>query len=459
MLSRFILPVVVALVASVLPLAAAETAFPAVAPPEAPAALGANLQRSLRLMAGSTPTQRNTVRVLFYGQSITEQAWWKTVANHLRTTFPNADLVIENRAIGGHSSQLLVKTAEADLYDFQPDLVIFHVYGSHTDYEAIIRRLRQRTVADILMATDHVTRDDALVEETDPAKLTPKSWDAWMNHAFLPATAKKYDAELADMHDRWKGYLRSNNLKASQLLKDGVHLNAHGEFVMAEVLKWYLRPELLRKNAAADDRVKELVVDRDVTIQGDRLLLEFDGNRVDAEATGTAGPIAIRIDGKKPAEHPELFRFTRASAYPQSNWPGLLRVQKGTAAAVPETWTATIRSMDDDLKQFEFDLVGSNTGADGSGSATNRFASKSGRIVIDPDDWNLAYGRKVFKRALPEAFTVTWKAEPRFVETLAAGTSPQRLFHGLPNGRHTLELSGESVRRIKKLTVYRPPLR
>ena len=410
-------------------------------------------------MANSTAEKRNTVRVLFYGQSITEQAWWKTVANHLRTTFPDADLVIENRAIGGHSSQLLVKTAEADLYDFQPDLVIFHVYGSHIDYETIIRRIRERTVADILMATDHVTKDDALGEETDPAKLTPKSWDAWMNHSFLPATAKKYDAELADMHNRWKEYLRSNNLKASQLLKDSVHLNAHGEFVMAEVVKWYLRPGLVRKNASADDRIKELVVGRDVKLQGDKLLLEFEGNRVDAELTGPAGPIAIRIDGKKPAEHPELFRFTRTSAYPQSNWPGLLRVQKGTTAAVPETWTATIRPMGNDLKQFGFDLVGSVTGADGSGSATNRFVSKSGRIVIEPDDWNLAYGRKVFQRALPDAFTVSWKTEPRFVETVVSGTTSQRLFYGLPNGRHTLELGGESVRRIKKLTVYRPPLR
>jgi RNA:NAD 2'-phosphotransferase (TPT1/KptA family) len=60
----------------------------------------------------------------FYGQSITEQGWWKIVSEDLKTRFPNANLIIENRAIGGHSSQLLVKTAEADLYPFQPDLVI-----------------------------------------------------------------------------------------------------------------------------------------------------------------------------------------------------------------------------------------------------------------------------------------------------------------------------------------------
>ena len=73
------------------------------------------LTRSLTLLATSTPQRRHRVRVLFYGQSITEQDWWKSVASHLRTTYPHADLVIENRAIGGHAAQLLVKTAEADL--------------------------------------------------------------------------------------------------------------------------------------------------------------------------------------------------------------------------------------------------------------------------------------------------------------------------------------------------------
>ena len=39
----------------------------------------------------------------------------KIVADDLRARFPNANLTIENRSIGGHAAQLLVKTAEADL--------------------------------------------------------------------------------------------------------------------------------------------------------------------------------------------------------------------------------------------------------------------------------------------------------------------------------------------------------
>jgi hypothetical protein len=42
------------------------------------ASFGRNVQRTMRLLATSTPERRNTVRVLFYGQSITEQGWWKS---------------------------------------------------------------------------------------------------------------------------------------------------------------------------------------------------------------------------------------------------------------------------------------------------------------------------------------------------------------------------------------------
>jgi len=84
---------------------------------------------------------------------------------------------------------------------------------------------------------DHITSDASLTEETDPARLTPKQWDPWMNHVFLPATASKYGACRADIHERWKEYLKANHMKAADLLRDGFHLNAHGEWLMAELLK------------------------------------------------------------------------------------------------------------------------------------------------------------------------------------------------------------------------------
>lgn len=121
---------------------------------------GRGIQRTMTLLETSRPKHRNTVRILFYGQSITEQDWSRQVAEWLRAKYPNANLIIENRAIGGHSTQLLWRTSEADLYPFQPDLMILSVLGSHIDYETIIRNVLQKTVAEVLVQTDHITRDE-----------------------------------------------------------------------------------------------------------------------------------------------------------------------------------------------------------------------------------------------------------------------------------------------------------
>jgi hypothetical protein len=177
---------------------------------------GRNIQRTMRLLATSTPTQRNTVRILFYGQSITEQAWTKFVSEDLRRRFPHANLIIENPSIGGHSSPRLVKTMEADVFPFYPDLVIFHVYGDDGDYERIIRAIRERTTAEILLQTDHLRRSDEIPqEETDSAKISlgKALWDSWMNYVFLPRIAKEYGAELVNQREFWKAYLRDHQLK------------------------------------------------------------------------------------------------------------------------------------------------------------------------------------------------------------------------------------------------------
>ena len=135
---------------------AADTPFPPPAPIENKATFGARIQRTMGLLATSTPTDRRQVRILFYGQSITEQDWWKDVVKDLRQRFPNADLIWENRALGGFSAPILIRPSEHDLYPFYPDLLIFHVYGGGEDYEAIIANVRRRTASEILLHSDHI---------------------------------------------------------------------------------------------------------------------------------------------------------------------------------------------------------------------------------------------------------------------------------------------------------------
>src|SRR5689334_15607121 len=81
--------------------------YPPLPPLKDAPSIGAQIQRTMSLLAGSSPAKRNRVRILFYGQSITEQNWSKLVAEDLRRRFPHADLEIENKAIGGFASQLL----------------------------------------------------------------------------------------------------------------------------------------------------------------------------------------------------------------------------------------------------------------------------------------------------------------------------------------------------------------
>ena len=113
------------------------------------------IQRTMRSLAGErNPGEK--IRILFYGQSITAQRWRDHVVADLNKRFPEAYLEIQNRAIGGFQSPALRRTAEHDLYPFYPDLLIFHVYGDLANYEAIIRKVRETTTAEIVLWTDHV---------------------------------------------------------------------------------------------------------------------------------------------------------------------------------------------------------------------------------------------------------------------------------------------------------------
>jgi hypothetical protein len=425
---------------------------------------GRNIQRTMTLLATSTPTRRHTVKILFYGQSITEQTWSKVVAEDLRQRFPHANLVIENRAIGGHSSPRLIKTMEADVLPFYPDLVIFHVYGDDGDYERIIRSLRERTTAEILMQTDHLRRtDDPLQEETSPAKIirSKDTWNSWMNYVFLPRIARDYGAELVNQRELWIAYLRAHKLTPGNLLKDNVHLNEHGNYLMAEIVKAYLRYDPRLKSNADTGSIKTYQVGKDLHWQRGKLNLPFDGNRVEVILkNGLARPAAVLIDGKKPSAFPELYAFNRVTHYPQSRWPTLLRVQKGNPLVV-EDWTLTLTDLSADYKQVKFTLAGSKTGPDGTGSSNKRFVSNSGRIVIEPGDWNLEYCLQVFKRPLQPGFKIEWKVIPQFEDELVTpevndskSEIAVTLAQGLSNGTHRLEIIGDAP--VKAIRVYQP---
>ncbi|MGL6073611.1 MAG: SGNH/GDSL hydrolase family protein [Fimbriiglobus sp.] len=462
---RFLLPIVFAM-----SFAFATEPYPAVKFPDA-SGWGKNIQRTMRLLATSTPEHRHTVRVLFYGQSITEQKWAAIVEADLRQRFPHANLIVENRALAGFSSQLLVKTAETDVESFAPDLVIFHVYGAHNSYEDIIRLIRTRTSAEILMQTDHVTKPQDFDEETDAAKLPPagKHWDAFMNHNWLPSLAKKYGTELCDQRTLWKAYLKQNQLAPKALLSDAVHPNAHGEWLMAECVKAYLRYDPKLGTSAAEDWVKTLVIGQDIHWKDGKLKLDFEGHRLEAIAKpGNSTPVRVQINGKSPAEIPELLGFTRAVSQPEGKWLvkwPIIAPIRSEKPKLAEDWTLTAKQDPKNAKRYTYTVIGSKTGQDGEGASDQKFVSKSGRVVIEPADWNAEYAMSLAGlKPVPAEFTVKWKCQPQFVEEYV---SPKNLdtktesrvilAYGIPKGPHTLELTGSPASAIHAIRVYRAP--
>lgn len=443
--------------------------FPAAKNVGDPAKLGLQIQRTMTLLETSTPEHRNTVRILFYGQSITEQDWWKIVADDLRHRYPNANLIIENRALGGYASQLLVKTAETDLYPFYPDLLIFYVYGAHDQYENIIRRTRERTTAEILIQTDHVTTDEQQNEETDPAKIqiSGKVWNSFMNYKFLPGIVAKYECGVVDQRNLWKQYLKDHNIAAPKLLRDGVHLNPHGCYLMAEFAKAYLihrgDEKLDPMNCAT---VKTYSAGSPQLAWKDgKLVLEFEGNRIDAVfSEGSATAATILIDGKRPSTIPELYGFTRALAKPGGKWPAVANLKSNELLQL-EDWTLHAKKDLSAPKVYSFTLSGSLTGPDGEGRSDQKFVSKSGRIAIDPACWDVEFALMLAGvKPAPDEFSASWKVVPHFVDEVSAPQLKDKsienvvtLAQGLGNGKHTIEISGGSGTLISALRIYCPP--
>ena len=285
----------------------------------------AHVQRSLRLLEQREgPLPR--VRVLFYGQSITESGWSAELARRLRARFPHAHLEIENRALGGFASQWLVRSAETDLYPFYPDLVIFHVYGSHLRYEDLVRQIRERTTAEVLIQNDHVTSLGAFHEQRDPTRLEPEgpSFTAFMNHRFLPGLVDSYSVALCDQRQAWKDHLVRHRQRPDDLLRDGLHLNAAGDALMADLVDSCLRRDAGLDPAPAEAWVRTHRVD---VAEGSHRVwsLEFSGNRVDLLLDPVeSGSVAARIDGQPPCELPGARVFTRALSPQAGKWPVLL---------------------------------------------------------------------------------------------------------------------------------------
>ena len=419
-------------------------------PPDA----GKNIVQTMHLLETSNKKNRNKVKIAIYGQSISKQTYWKPIVEELKRRYPYAEIEAKNLSIGGFSTQTLWKTVEMDIVAYYPDLIIFHSYGADFDYERIMQIFRSRTAAEVLIHTDHYTG--------------PSAWSDTMSYNRLPRYAELYDLELVDARRPWIEYVEKYNYDPKSLTSDGAHLNDHGLYVMAEILKKYFvyRPEFLPENAA---RATYIPIKA-----GKPIDIEFEGNRVDLILNGKEDAATFHplIDGKKPSRHPTAFVYTRPNNDETKDWPwetgAAYRVQNNDP--VEEDWTLTCTAIDStyneknkayELSFFEFVVNGSATGFDGIGRMGEDFVSNSGRVIINAKEWWLT---EPFHRARVPMFpgyTITWKTvlQGNASDTFSIGAdeTQKTVIQGLPNGQHRLQIDGSKS--IKGIRIYKPHLK
>lgn len=431
--------------------------------PELPdtAEYGRYTSRTLNLLQTSTPEKPNTVKILVYGQSISVQDWWFEVKKAIVTRFPSADLIMENRAIGGFSSQILCKTVEMDVSTFYPDLVLLHIYGSNIAYDSVLYTIRSRTAAEVAIQTDHFAGENA--------------WSDTMSYHFLPVLAEKYKCDLINIRDPWKKYLADNHLSPKDLLKDDIHLNKHGEFLMGELIK----PLFQYKSKFEPDPFGLCTVylpGKDFDLKNGKIEMPFNGNKVDIilSEPNSKSTFEVLLDGKRPSTFQGTYFMTRPYSDENKSWPwtlpAMIRVGHENLW-VEEEWTCKFTEAIAPYEDFTYEISGSVSGKDGTGKGSEDFVSPSKRVIINKGDaenggdWHLNRSYKVLKTTVKAGDEINWRTYSISIDTLDLSRYSNSkiekiitLFQGVPNTKHVLTVSGVGIENlpVTEIRVYQP---
>ena len=434
---------------------------------------GVHLARTMELLESSAPDRRTPITILFYGQSITAQGYadraiMKWIAEH----YPEAKVKMTNPAIGGYTAPGLRQTAWQDMYNQNPDLVVFHVYGGENgELEEIFQGMRKHLTADILVWTHHVDstkdEDNGLRERTSE---------------FMKSLAAKYGCEVADVRALWKETLSKENTVPMDYTKDAIHLNDKGGALLGQAVV-----ARFQKNPAASKdwkkRIHTLKLDQPqpavtyepgswkvergglVSTGTGPLRIAFHGNRVDLVGlAGTGGRAKVLLDGKTPSTVFDTLSAGRSSKSPGAWWPAVTQVTLGDSV-VPQIFSMKFHDVAPDGSSFVFDVAGSVSGEEGSGQNGKPFTAKSGAFFLKPNALALATVKKLVNKDLPPEFTVEWpvfsmsKDEWTSPGTLETGEVPQEtVIRCWTDGPHVLEILplGDGPVGIKDVMVFSP---
>jgi len=309
---------------------------------------GRYLSRTMNLLFKSTRENESNVRILVYGQSISEQEWWLTVKKYLENKFPEAGIDIRNLAIGGFSAQILYKTVEMDVSSFYPDLVLLQIYGDPVYYDSVLYTIRSRTAAEVAIMTDHYTG--------------PNQWSDTMSYHLLPSLADRYSCEIINIRDSWKQFLEQMDLKPAALLSDGIHLNRYGNLIMAELVKKIF---VFNPNFPVDPFAlsRTYTIGTDIRFSGKVLTMPFYGNRIviksEKKPFTKGDSLRVLVDGRPPSSFPGTYFMTRPGNPDGRKWPWDLPAMIRIRHSVPwtnEEWKCTFTDAEPPYIDFHFQL-------------------------------------------------------------------------------------------------------
>jgi len=404
--------------------------------------VGYRIARAMHRLETSTAENPNTVKIAVTGQSISDggNVWTQNLVNWLKEKYPHAKIEYRNFAIGGFASQCLYKRVPNDMASFYPDLVICYVYGDHTKMDRLIKDIRETTTAEIMLQTCHYT------EFNDQMSF----WDNLYSYQLMVDIANKYHVELCQIRPYWRKFIRDNRIQPSNLLTDGVHLNASGQTLMLELMKQYFVYRPSNAQSIIDGHTIPISAS---DWKNGVLEKTFSGNRVEVvPGTGTQYAADVLIDGKKPSETKDTFIRSDES---KGMWDTNIGIVHYNRPPGEQKWTIEITS-GTNKNDFEYNVTGSVTGDEGK--SENRILDGT-HLKLNEESFVLNFKS--------DADVVPGDGRPNFkVEFLSIlnGTdvyngSKSLLASGLEVREHTLKLSAHNASQIpdiKAIKIFNP---
>ncbi len=205
-------------------------------------------------------------RVLFYGDSITEQRFYTTeVELFVRTRFPNLHVRFVNSAFGGDrvtggGAGTINVRLKRDVFPFKPNIVTImlgmndawyvpfkqRIFNTYTKgYEHIITSLQKHLPGVKIVLIEPSPYDDVTHKpyfSLDPKYTGPESYNGVLVRygRFVRQLAAKYHLMCVDFNkplvDVLRQANRANHVLAAQIIPGRIHPDANGQLVMAEAL-------------------------------------------------------------------------------------------------------------------------------------------------------------------------------------------------------------------------------